>query len=509
MCHVEAGDPVHVVIVSDGGFKSIMSGVDETGYVQRRQEESINAGRILGYGTPLFWGLADRDIEYGEKLVRQIISAIDSTDATLVYAPSIFEIHPDHRALGMTAIEAVRRSNKARQIALYEVGAPLRPNVLLDITDLIERKQAAMACFASQLDVQEYDQHISALNRYRTYTLPRSVKAAEAYLLTSTEELRGNLLGLYDSEFRRQRELGLAVDTRDTPLVTVIIRSMGRETLSEALKSVALQTYPNIEVVVVNAKGEGHPEVGGWCGRFPLRPCGTGQALGRSRAANTGLDNAKGEYIIFLDDDDLFDPEHIAVLMGATGGNRRVVYSGAQCINERGEIYDRVFNETYDLELMLVGSYIPNHTILFSKELVEHGCRFDESLDFYEDWDFLVQLSRHCEFSHVDRVSVRYRVTESSGIGVQPSRLINEDDHLARFFNKWKSLWTDEELCELMNRARRYVGMATELEKVREDAKATTTDLESIKNSKIWRLTSPVRKVGTVIKFAYQALRRA
>ncbi|MHC4230563.1 MAG: PIG-L family deacetylase, partial [Planctomycetota bacterium] len=289
MRHVEAGDPVHVIIVSDGGFQDIMSGVDKTVYVQRRQEESVNAGRILGYGTPLFWGLADRDIEYGEKLVRKIISAIDSTGATLVYAPSIFEVHPDHRALGMTAIEAVRRSNEARQIAMYEVGVPLRPNVLLDITDLIERKQAAMACFASQLDIREYDQHITALNRYRTYTLPKSVKAAEAYLLASTDELRGNLLGLYDSEFRRQRELGLAVDTRDTPLVTVIIRSMDRETLSEALDSVALQTYPNIEVVVVNAKGEGHPEVGGWCGRFPLRLCGTGQALGRSRAANTGL----------------------------------------------------------------------------------------------------------------------------------------------------------------------------------------------------------------------------
>ncbi|MDH3689953.1 MAG: glycosyltransferase [Gammaproteobacteria bacterium] len=614
MRHVEAGDPVHVIIVSDGGFQGVMNGVDETGYVQRRQEESINAGRILGYGTPLFWGLADRDIEYSEKLVRQILSAIDSTGATVVYAPSIFEIHPDHRALGMTAIEAVRRSDKAQQIAMYEVGVPLRPNVLLDITDLIERKQAAMACFASQLDIQEYDQHITALNRYRTYTLPKSVKAAEAYLLTSTEELRGNLLRLYDSEFKRQKKLGRAVDTRDIPLVTVIIRSIGRETLSEALDSVALQTYPSIEVVVVNAKGEGHPEIGEWCGRFPSRLCGTGQALGRSRAANTGLDNAHGEYLIFLDDDDLFDPEHLAVLMDAAGRNRRVVYSGAQCINERGEIYDRVFNETYNPELMLVGNYIPNHTLLFSKELVEIGCRFDESLDFYEDWDFLVQLSRHCDFSHIDRVGARYRVTESSGIGVQPNKLINEDYHLARFFNKWKSLWTDEELCELMSRARSYTGMATqlaekeallknrdaqlaeqdaqlaerdtqlrergeerdalatELEKVRETAKATitvlakqtdnqqrdirykdaqlaergeewdalTTELEksretatatitdlekrshdqqrdirhleytlsSIEHSKIWRLTSPVRKLGTVIKFSYRALRR-
>jgi len=51
-------------------------------------------------------------------------------------------------------------------------------------------KQRAMACFASQMQIQAYDEHILALNRYRTYTLPAHVKAAEAFLLLGADELR-------------------------------------------------------------------------------------------------------------------------------------------------------------------------------------------------------------------------------------------------------------------------------------------------------------------------------
>lgn len=101
------------------------------------------------------------------------------------------------------------------------------------------------------------------------------------------------------------------------PLVSVIIRSMDRSTLANALDSVALQTYPNIEVVIVNAKGADHHEVGKWCGHFPMRMVGSDEQLDRSRAANVGLDEATGEYLIFLDDDDLFYPEHIAILVNA------------------------------------------------------------------------------------------------------------------------------------------------------------------------------------------------
>ena len=176
--HVAAGDPVCVVIVTDGAAAGGTAGDAAAG---RMQESRCAAGR-LGYGAPVFWGLPDRGLTAGEELIARIGAALDEYAADLVYAPSTWEIHPDHHALALAAAEAVRRGGGARRLLMYEVGAPLQPNRLLDITDLAQRKADAIHCFRSQLALQPYDRQIAALNRYRTYTLPKEVLAAEAYL---------------------------------------------------------------------------------------------------------------------------------------------------------------------------------------------------------------------------------------------------------------------------------------------------------------------------------------
>ena len=101
------------------------------------------------------------------------------------------------------------------------------------------------------------------------------------------------------------------------PLVSIIIRSMDRSTLTDALDSVASQTYPNIEVVIVNAKGADHREVDEWCGHFPQRiTTNEGEtSLRRSQAGNVGLRVANGDYLLFLDDDDWLAVDHIAKLV--------------------------------------------------------------------------------------------------------------------------------------------------------------------------------------------------
>lgn len=169
MRHVAHHEPVHVIIVTDGAHG--VSQNERSAYIQLRQNESIAAAAILKYGKPVFWQYPDRELFYGEKLISDISSAIRDTEADLIYAPSVYEVHPDHRTLGMAALEAVRRSGRPIQLALYEIGQPIRPNLLLDISDLAARKMEAMHCFTSQNAKQRYDLHIAALNRYRTYTL--------------------------------------------------------------------------------------------------------------------------------------------------------------------------------------------------------------------------------------------------------------------------------------------------------------------------------------------------
>src|SRR5690606_37396465 len=131
---------------------------------------------------------------------------------------------------------------------------------------------------------------------------------------------------------------------QDCPLVSVIVRSMDRDSLGATLDSVALQTYANIEVVLVNAGGRPHRDRGEWCGRFPLRLIEPGTPLGRSAAANAGMDAARGDLLIFLDDDDLFLPHHVAGLqrcLDQAGANVVAAYAGIACIDTDGREHHR------------------------------------------------------------------------------------------------------------------------------------------------------------------------
>ena len=117
-------------------------------------------------------------------------------DADLLMAPSVWEIHPDHRACALAAVEVVQQFSDGMHLAQYEVGAPLLPNALVDISAVMARRFRAMRCFRSQIAMQNYDVQVDALNRFRTYTLPKSVVAAEAFRVATAREARADPFGL-------------------------------------------------------------------------------------------------------------------------------------------------------------------------------------------------------------------------------------------------------------------------------------------------------------------------
>ncbi|MEO7108062.1 MAG: glycosyltransferase [Rhodoferax sp.] len=231
------------------------------------------------------------------------------------------------------------------------------------------------------------------------------------------------------------------------PLVSVLIRSMDRGSLSDALASVATQTYPFIELVLVNAKGEGHRDVGERCGTFPIHFISSAARLSRSAAANKGLEMAGGEYLLFLDDDDLIDAEHIETLVRTLDASRnfKAAFSGTRVTNAAGQSLG-VYNSAFSEPQLLVGNFLPIHAVLFSKELVLAGCRFDNSLETYEDWDFWLQVSRHTDFVQTGVVSAVYRsFLGDSGMSSAEDRPLQR---LRRsvVWRKWWPEWTVESL---------------------------------------------------------------
>jgi len=504
--HANAKTPISVVVVTDGAYGA--EGTQRSQLMALRAAESRAAAQLVGISALEFWQFRDRELEYGDALVSRVIEAIRSHAPDLVYAPSLHEVHPDHCALSMAVVEAVRRIGMSIRLALYEVGAPLRPNLLVDISTVREQKRAAMLCFASQTDARPYPDLIEALNRYRSYTLPSGVTAAEAFELVTSQDIEHDRLALFASEYDRRHALHVpALGRQDLPLVSVIIRSMSRPSLTDALNSIARQTYPNIEVVIVDARGLAHPPLGQWCGRYPLRLIGLELALQRGQAANQGLDAASGELLIFLDDDDWFLPHHIANLKTELDRFPAAIaaYSSVIGVNQHGAEVRR-FDESFDAVQLCIDNYMPIHAVLFRRKALMAGVRFDETLDLCEDWDFWLQVSQQGDFRHLSDVGAVYRLENSDGSGVwgDPART---RDAMLKIYSKWIPAWSDKTRWSIFEYARykRLYGVLHQTQQQQiTDCNAQLADrdaqlaahqarLQAVFSSSSWRMTRPIR----------------
>lgn len=221
-----------------------------------------------------------------------------------------------------------------------------------------------------------------------------------------------------DGSGRRQRG-DLDVNTR--PLISVIVRSMDRPSLGAALDSIAEQTYHPIEIVVVPAAGGLHSPIPSELQGVTLRSVPVTAALARSAAANAGLQAARGAWLIFLDDDDLFLPDHLGKLADALSEHAECIaaYSDVDFgrSTSEGWVPLHCFAAEFDPHRLRFENYLPIHAVLFRRDLVSgpDACRFDESLNLFEDWDFWLQLAARGSFVRAPGVSARYLTSPDGG----------------------------------------------------------------------------------------------
>ncbi|MGZ4968314.1 MAG: glycosyltransferase family 2 protein [Methylobacter sp.] len=241
-------------------------------------------------------------------------------------------------------------------------------------------------------------------------------------------------------------------DGKASPLVSLIVRALNRPRfLQEALQSICTQSYPNIEIVVINDGGEDvSAVVNDFANRVSaLQLIQLPQNIGRSGAANQGLSVAKGEFIGFLDDDTL-DPDHIADLIQAIHQHPQIkaVYAGVRLKDETGQVKGN-FNLPFDQKRLFASNFIPIHALLFSRSLIEEGrAQFDENMDVYEDWDFWLQLSFQTSFLHVNKISATYRVRGNSSVGLIASEDMQRQGR-EQLFDKWRLIWNSREINQL------------------------------------------------------------
>lgn len=243
------------------------------------------------------------------------------------------------------------------------------------------------------------------------------------------------------------------------PLVSVICRSIGRSELHQALESVASQTYPFVEIILVQASQTSLSDFIAPIKNVPINLIASGQSLSRSAAANAGLDAAKGDFIMFLDDDDWIANDHIQHLVKFLQGHPEYLaaYSSTQKTSVDGSVLKEVFSNDFDRLLLMHDNYIPIHSMLFARSLLANNCRFDDSFDIFEDWDFWLQVSQYTDFAHIDQLTAFYREGGESATASSSAEALDrysgENDIArgrAKLFSKWLKIWDGSNFNQLI-----------------------------------------------------------
>lgn len=446
--HRSNGDRVKIIFLTDGSKADFRSKYDLKTYIELREYESSLACSALGVNDFEFWRITDRLLATAEQeTAHRLTELIFNYQPTLIYAPSPLEFHPDHKAAAAILWRAIQKSRFQTTIAFWEYNRPIIVNTLVDITQVIESKKEACGKYESQLANYPYLECALGLNRYRALTVSQSCTHAEGYFVLNSDEILSWPIEhfAFGQIFRENWQ------THQLPLVSIIIRTKDRlQTLREALSSIAIQTYSNIEVVIVNDGGEDALSIVQEFEKyFYIKYESLAHSVGRSAAANVGLGIASGKYINFLDDDDLFYQRHIDKLVRFLEKTGELV-AFSDCEMGRYEWSEKgcVLTEEkklflgfdFDRDRLYYANFIPMMTVMFARSLVEKTGLFDESLDYLEDWDFWLRMSDHADFHRLPGVTAEYRVFSDHSYDSEAWKM--------RIFKKYSGYWNLENLAK-------------------------------------------------------------
>ena len=186
-------------------------------------------------------------------------------------------------------------------------------------------------------------------------------------------------------------------------LISVIIPTFNRAKLiKDAINSVIGQTYQNFELLIIDdGSTDNTSEVVNSIGDTRIKYIYQ-ENTGVSRARNNGIENASGEYIAFLDSDDLWHPEKLEkqALVLDQNPDVDIVTNSSQYQTFLNDIigikYNRAKNQKEVISLMLLYQdmvYTGTPVLCVRKSIFEKSGMFDEEMRFCEDWDLFFRMA--------------------------------------------------------------------------------------------------------------------
>lgn len=304
------------------------------------------------------------------------------------------------------------------------------------------------------------------------------------------------------------------------PLVSVIITNYNyAQYVGEAIESALNQTYKNIEIIVIDdGSTDNSPEV---IRKYTENNKNIRYVRQKNKgvvfARNAGLEKAQGEFLLFLDGDDIFPSEYIETLeQYAASKSIDVVYTDYEIFGSDSSLSS--FPD-YDIEKLKRGNYI--HISAFLRRSAIAGHKFDEALNklTHEDWDFFLGIAlTDVRIAKNSDTKLRYRAHSTSrsmwkdadAYRTQTYKLVKSTFYIV---GKYKNIYPgnidiydDSEIVEWcmlsLDRLQRIHLLHKELdekdatidEKIKTE-RELRLELEDVKNSKSYRI---LKKVATI-----------
>lgn len=219
---------------------------------------------------------------------------------------------------------------------------------------------------------------------------------------------------------------------RRGPLVSVLLPTFNRRSsLPDALASIVQQTYRNLEIFVINDGGEDVSDIVRSFDEPRVTFIDRRENRGKPYSLNEALSRARGKYVAYLDDDDVYYPYHVKVLVDALEDQTdcQVAYTDlykAYCNvlpNGSREVLSKhvEISRDFDRFLMLYFNHVLHVSLMHRRDLLDKTGLYNENLNVLIDWDMTRRLAFFCDFHHVPTITGEFYspVTNSDRISVQ------------------------------------------------------------------------------------------